>query len=326
MFSGPASGIWDSPNPWSAVPAGSLRVADNVDFTAPGILGPRRGFDVMSGGSFGDADSLADAFVFYGEQMLLAYDFTRIALRVADGEFVDFIETFEPNGANRMRFEPAARSMFFNPVDGIRVWDGTGNSSIASAAIVPGISFAFDGGSGTLTAGALLEAEVAAVPVGEGLNVATVNTATGTIFLLGSISGVFPNNADLAGLASFVGVVNGSTSIVLYATPADVAWWVAGLTVTGDTSGAIGVITANAIVGADRAVTVSVTSGTFVAETVDLSNFYIGQPQFAGNPQPLSITTVNTVHTSHELDTNVRPMRLVTVASVTSVLLRPSTA
>ncbi len=292
MFSGPVSGIWSSPNPWSAVPAGSLRVGTNVYFSAPGVIEPRRGFDELEDSGFGSAGSLADQFVFYAESVLLAYDFTRIALRPTDGVFTDFIQTFEPNGANRMRFEPAARCVFFNPSNGIQMWDGQGSQLISEAAIVPGIKFAFDGGSGTLNAGELVTATVAGDDTGEGLDVATVNTATGSIYLLGSITGTFPNNADLAGAPSFVAVVNGATSVALFATPADVAWWGVGQTVTGATSGASGVIAANAVVGAYRALTVTVTSGTFVAEVIELSNWYAHQPVFAGNAWPTDIAAI----------------------------------
>ncbi len=123
MFSGPVSGLWTSPNPWSSVPQGSLKIAEDVIFVAPSVMEPRRGFS--EGATFGTGDSLADAMAFYGGNLLLAYDFTRVAIKPSNNEqFFVWAETFEPNGANRLRFEAAARCIYFNPADGIRVFDG----------------------------------------------------------------------------------------------------------------------------------------------------------------------------------------------------------
>lgn len=129
MYSGPGTGLWTSPNQFSNAPAGSLKVADNVVYTAPTVIEPRRGFSVLADDSeggipatFGQTGSLADAIAFFGEAILLAYDFTKIAYRFGEA-FADFTGDFVPNGSNRMRFEPAARSMFFNPADGIRFID-----------------------------------------------------------------------------------------------------------------------------------------------------------------------------------------------------------
>lgn len=126
MYSGPASGVWSNVNPFSAAPAGSLSAADNVVFVAPGVIEPRHGMGAMAASTFGMTGSLADALAFYGTSILIAYDLTKVALRPAGGPFTPFAGTFEPNGANRLRFEAAARSMFFNPIDGVRMYDGSG--------------------------------------------------------------------------------------------------------------------------------------------------------------------------------------------------------
>lgn len=128
MFKGPAVGLYSSPNPFSQTPDGTLKVANNVRFTAPGVLGPRRGFDYLADGDFGDTDSRADSFAFYAGDILLAYDLTKVSLYQTGSGFTDFTATLEPVGANRMRFEGAARSCFFNTSQGLKVWDGTGVS------------------------------------------------------------------------------------------------------------------------------------------------------------------------------------------------------
>lgn len=124
MYTGPASGLFTNPNPFSGSPPGSLAVADDVVFIAPGVIEPRHGMGEMDSSSFGSAGSLADAIAFYGSSILVAYDLTTVAIRPAGGPFTDFDGIFEPNGNNRMRFELAARSVFFNPADGVRMYDG----------------------------------------------------------------------------------------------------------------------------------------------------------------------------------------------------------
>ncbi len=285
MYRGPASGLWSSPNPFSAAPAGSLEVADNVVYTAPTVIEPRRGFEELEDGEFGSADSLANEIFYYGSAIMLAYDFATVAIKEAGESFRAFTWSAVPNGDNRMRFEGAARSVFYNPDDGIRVYDGVGTGeTIASAAMEPGITFAFDGGAGTLDAGALVEATVGGI-IGEGVSVLGTSAATGSLYMKDFILGTFPNNADLAGLTNFTALVNGATSIALFCTPADVLWWTAGYTVTGATSGALGVISANTVVGAYRVLTLTSVVGTFVSEVVALSSdIGINQPQFAGCP------------------------------------------
>ncbi len=125
MFSGPAQGLYSSPNPFSQTPPGTLKTADDVRFTAPGVIEPRRGYDVLTTG-FGTSDSLADSFAFYASTILLAYDLTKVSLYTSS--WSDFSGTFAPVGSNRMRFEGAARSVFFNTALGLFDWDGVGIS------------------------------------------------------------------------------------------------------------------------------------------------------------------------------------------------------
>lgn len=291
MFSGPASGLFTSPNPFSAVPAGSLRVADNVLFTSPGIVEPRRGFDLLSGGDFGG--TLADTIAFYGEAILLAFDFTRVSLRLQGGEFRLFIQTFEPNSANRMRFEPSAQSMFFNPKDGIRVWDGVGSPAISTVDAFTGIKFDFDNGLFDLDAGEVVTDSTSGA-TGASL-VDFSSNATGTIYMLSStVTGLFNDNDSISGAPTFTATVNGATTAVLLALAADIATWPAGYFVRGNTSNAVAVILSNTVVGAGtyRALDVDVLTGAFIDESVSLTASAPLQPQFAGNPQGLSVSAV----------------------------------
>lgn len=126
-YRGPALGLWNSPNVFSQTPAGTLKTADNVRFTAPGVIEPRRGLHDYTSG-FGTTASRMDAFVFYASTILGAYDLTKVALYTPDDDTWTDKGAYEPSGTNRMRFEGAARSMFFNPIDGVRVWDGVGGN------------------------------------------------------------------------------------------------------------------------------------------------------------------------------------------------------
>ncbi len=126
MFSGPAQGLWYTPNPFSQTPAGTLKKADDVRFTALGVIEPRRGFDYLHTSTFGSSTSRADALAFYAGNLLIAYDLTKVSLYTTT--FTDFSGTFAPVGSNRMRFEGAARSVFWNTSQGLKMWDGVGNS------------------------------------------------------------------------------------------------------------------------------------------------------------------------------------------------------
>lgn len=135
MFSGPASGLWTNANPFNSAPAGSLAVADDVVFVAASVIEPRHGMGEMIESSFGDADSLADSIGLYGTSILVAYDLTKVAIRPSTGTFTDITGNFVPNGSNRMRFEQAARAVYFNPSDGIRMYDGSLTFAGAPAAL-----------------------------------------------------------------------------------------------------------------------------------------------------------------------------------------------
>lgn len=124
MFRGPARGLWFSPNPFSQTPDGTLKTADNVRFTDAGVIEPRRGFRTYGPG-FGTVDSRADQLVSYGSSFLLAYDFSAVSLFTGIS-FNDFSAFYGPVGTNRLRFEGAARTMFFNPASGLQAWDGVG--------------------------------------------------------------------------------------------------------------------------------------------------------------------------------------------------------
>ncbi len=137
MYGGPALGLFTSPNPFSQTPPGTLRRADNVRFTAPGVISPRRGFDVLNNNeaAVGTSSSRFDSIAFYkaaegaASGILAAYDLTKVSLYTAGLGFTDFSGTFLPVGVNRMRFEGAARSAFFNTSQGLKVWDGVGNAA-----------------------------------------------------------------------------------------------------------------------------------------------------------------------------------------------------
>lgn len=131
LFKGAATGLVTSPNPFNAAPDGSLARADNVVFSAPSVLEPRRGMTELVDATFGTSDSRGDSLAYYGTNLLLAYDLTKVAIRPNSGTFTDFTATYEPPSTNRMRFVPAVRSVFFNTLNGIYDYDGTGQPYLA---------------------------------------------------------------------------------------------------------------------------------------------------------------------------------------------------
>lgn len=94
-------------------------------FTAAGILEPRRGFRYIDNG-LGTASSRADSFAYYAATILAAYDLTKVSLFTSSWN--SFAGAYLPVGANRMRFEGAARTEFFNTSQGLVAWDGAGNA------------------------------------------------------------------------------------------------------------------------------------------------------------------------------------------------------
>jgi hypothetical protein len=136
VFAGPASGLWTNPNPFNVSPAGSLAVADNVMFTAPGVVEPRRGMSLWANATFGTSDSRGRSLAPYlhpskGTLWLLQYDTDKLAVRQGSGSFIDFTATFTPPSTKRMRFMGAAKSIFFNTTGGIFDYDSVGQPYMA---------------------------------------------------------------------------------------------------------------------------------------------------------------------------------------------------
>lgn len=284
MYRGPASGLWTSPNPFSAAPAGSLEVADNVIYTAPTVIEPRRGFEEMEDSEFGGADSLANEVAFYGANILVAYDFTRIALRPSTGGFFDWAQTFEPNGANRMRFEPAARSIFFNPADGIRVFDGLEGFTIGTVADATLRALDVVDGAGDLSG----SSEIVGVTSGMTgtIGPAPDFVATGTVYFT-AVDGPFLDGEDLTGDGGWTGAAAGvdypALKVVAPATD-----FIVGKHLAGETSGATAVIATRFVSGGFVYLGLSGVVGTFVAEQVAIGSSSL-EPLMAGCPQGLNI-------------------------------------
>lgn len=141
LYQGPALGLFVSPNVFSVSPPGTLAVADNVFFSAPQVLEPRPGEPEWDNTSFGVAgDDEAKSVAFYNTFWTLVHygpigndpdnPATSIAIRDTENPFntfTDFTGSFTAAGPNRLRFVPAARSMFWNTDQGLYAWDGTGD-------------------------------------------------------------------------------------------------------------------------------------------------------------------------------------------------------
>lgn len=122
-YKGPATGLYTSPNPFNASPDGSLEVADDVQFTAPNVLEPRRGLKQMSHSTFGTTASRASQLAYYNSALMM-YD-NDVYIKTAIGSNFSLLQAgVDPVGANRLRFEGAAQSMFFNAAVGVEFYDG----------------------------------------------------------------------------------------------------------------------------------------------------------------------------------------------------------
>ncbi len=296
MFSGPAGGLWVAPNPWSSVPDGSLRVGTNLVFTASGVLGPRRGFSY-----FFTTGELTDALAYYGTTLLASYDLTRAGMKPLAGSFFAWAETFTPFGDNRLRFEMAAKCAYFNPVDGIRVFDG-GHSAISTADIDDAgyQALRYDSGTGDIQDGT----EVSGAPSGITGQVANDylvgQSSTAGVLPFVTADGTFLDGDVLTGDGSWAGVAVGDSFQALLASNIDndVDW--TGYRIAGSTSGAtatVAVVLLNGLNDGTAVLGLSSVVGTFVTESIALSTSNL-EPTMAGCPQGLNILTTASLATA----------------------------
>lgn len=288
MFSGPAIGLYSSPNPFTQTPAGTLKRADNVRFLAAGVLGPRPGFADL-GYSFGSTGSLADALVAYGSAYLLAYDLTKVAI-YQSGAFTDFAGTFEPVGDNRMRFEGAARSMFFNTAQGLRTWAGTVTATATTTVLQLLRALPYTGGAGDLAGSGVIDGVTSGAEgsiTGSGYTV-----AADTIYMASPLSGGPFQVEAITGDGGFTGTSTAVDSpALLIASPAPE--FTIGSVVTGLTSGAFGTISDVHVDSGGTRFAMTGVTGTFtLAESVLVANAAFG-PVVSGNPLGLNIVGVN---------------------------------
>jgi len=292
MYSGPAYGLFTSPNPFSSTPAGSLKVADNVYFSAPSVLEPRRGLTEMALSSFGDSNSRADVLTYYDDDVLVSFDSDSIAIKSPTSPFVTFYGSFEPPGEYRMPFQPASRSMFFSTAAGVYVFDSPAAEGHATVAFKSGKAVAYVSGAGALTAGAT-------VTGGTSGATGTLTVRTGTtagVLYLRDVTGTFVGAETVTGPASFSATTSGSPTaavLVSNATPTPVEE----MAITGLTSTARAIISDINAAGAYTALSLTdigpVSTASFSAgETVVFSEDPLLQPYLAGNPQGLDIAAV----------------------------------
>ncbi len=299
MFRGPATGLYSSPNPFSQTPDGTLKVANNVRFTAAGVLEPRRGFDYLLGAEFGNSSSLADSLAFYAGNILLAYDLTKVSLYTV-GEFVDFAGTFEPVGANGllslrvgvedMRFEGAARSIFFNTSNGLMAWDG-GATPLETEAATLLRALDYSAGGGDLGGSATIDGDTSGA---EGTIVgSSYDNTAGTVFFSSPVSGGPFQAENLSGDGGWTGVSSGA-DVQALSVPSPAIEFTVGRTVTGLTSGA----TAKIVSRHDDASNLAFLELGFVVGTFQAENVVVAEaglsPRLAGNPQGLNIVAAAT--------------------------------
>jgi hypothetical protein len=144
LFKGPVSGLYTSPNPFENTPPGSCSRADNVIFDAPGVLAPRRGYDLFSRFGFTTADK-ATSIANCGTN-LITHSTTsggRVDFFNADTMVRTSLGYYNPysNTTGRMRFVQAQNNTYFNSSVGIKSAQGlTGVPSVVSSGLPAGLS------------------------------------------------------------------------------------------------------------------------------------------------------------------------------------------
>lgn len=120
LFQAPVSGLWTAPNSFAQAPAGSLAEADDVYFLAPGVLGPRPGFPVLTNSTFGSASSRADQLADYDGD-LLSVAANIIERRSPGGSFSSVDTQANSPSDNRVSFAKGARNIYYGTSVGVRV-------------------------------------------------------------------------------------------------------------------------------------------------------------------------------------------------------------
>ncbi len=292
MFTGPTSGLWVTPNVFTASPQGSLAVADNVRFTSGGVLEPRRGMSLMEFSSFGDSDSRADQLAYFGNDLLVAFDGSSIQKKSPGDPFTWFDDSFVPNGDHRMRFETVT-GVYFNPTSGIQVFDGPATKGHALALAVDLKELGFYVGVGIPTIGDIVTgADSGAIGT---VGVTGIAEFIGKVYLK-NITGTFITNEVISGGSWTAQALVGGPlpNAIQIGIPSQT--FVSLQSLAGSTSGAKATIQTVRTHDATFMLVFAASSlvGNFeVGEYVVVSDSPLEQPRPAGNPWGLSLSCAN---------------------------------
>lgn len=141
-------GLWTNPNDISKVPAGSLRVARNIDLSKTGLISPRRGFDILRTLPV-STDRAKKLFFFNGKT--LVHDGS--LLKVDDGSFTSLGTLTAPALATNVRMAALQKNGYFTSSTGIRKLDSAAGT-LYNAGVPKGLMLtaALDTGTGTAVA------------------------------------------------------------------------------------------------------------------------------------------------------------------------------
>lgn len=128
-------GLYTNPNSYSAVPDGSLVMANNVVIDRPGLIDVRRGNKIYST----EITNISKLFK-YKNRIIAFYDDTTLAHDDGAGNFVDYTGTFtQPDPNYRMRAIQASSNLYFTTAGGVYKI-----SSLSSTPKISGVSPALD--------------------------------------------------------------------------------------------------------------------------------------------------------------------------------------
>lgn len=251
----------------------------------------------MADSSFGASGSKSDTLSYYGTALINAYTQPNglhlVAIKSPTFEFITWDAEYDPvSTSNRLRFEYAARSMFFNPNQGIQVFDGAAIDATGKFnQLVDRISFASAVGP-TPAAG---ETITGSVSLATGTVVTEVGAADGFIYFV-ITSGIFNNGEVITATGGWSATTNSEVQIS-YAVSQVTSHFPVDSVVTGIDTGWHGIVETNvenitvASVLSDILVLRDVHGSPNASETIlNTTDRAWGQPRAAGNPQGLNIT------------------------------------
>jgi hypothetical protein len=144
-------GLYDNPNPYSAVPAGALATADNVNVDREDLATPRRGFvtsAISPASPFSSAVSALTEYTDATSSWLLAHYGSKLAYNSTGSTWSEYTGSFADIAACTMRFIQLSQNLYFTTSAGLYRLDSAAGTPVMAGS-PRAINFSVTKGTGT---------------------------------------------------------------------------------------------------------------------------------------------------------------------------------